>query len=181
MIYEKKDKINLLSSRIQTPLGDMIAIADNDGLYILDFTDRKHFERNIERLIIKTNGIIKQGNNPILDLAFKELTAYFAGNLKKFTIPIHFSGSEFQRSAWGFLTAIPYGMTRTYLQQAIGVGNERACRAVAHANSKNTLAIIVPCHRIIASSGKLCGYAGGVERKKWLICHEEQNQILRAD
>lgn len=181
MIYEKKYKINLLSSRIQTPLGDMIAIADKDGLYILDFTDRKHFERNIQRLIIKTNGIIEQGNNSILGLIVQELTAYFAGNLKNFTTPIHLSGSDFQRNAWDFLVTVSYGMTRTYLQQAAGIGNERACRAVAHANSKNTLAIIVPCHRIIASSGKLCGYAGGIERKKWLIRHEEQNQILRAD
>ena len=180
MIYEKKYKTSLLSSRIQTPLGDMIAIANQDGLYLLDFTDRKHLDHNIQS-ILKTNGIIQQGNNPILDLITEELKAYFAGNLKNFTTPIHFLGSEFQRNAWNFLTMVSYGMTRSYLQQAIGLGNEKACRAVAHANSKNILAIIVPCHRIIASNGKLCGYAGGVERKKWLICHEEQNQISRAD
>lgn len=174
MLHKKEHKANLLSSRIQTPLGEMIAIADKDGLYLLDFIERKHFERNIQRLIVKANATIQQGSNPILDLIAQELKAYFAGNLKNFTTPIHLLGSEFQRNAWRFLKTVSYGMTHTYLQQATALGNERACRAVAHANSKNTLAIIVPCHRIIASNGKLCGYAGGIDRKRWLLDHENQ-------
>ena len=175
MITTKKHSITLTSSFIATPLGSMIAIADEKGLYFLDFTDRKKFDHKIEQLKAKVSSIIQEGRNPIIDLITQELNSYFAGTLQKFSTPLHLVGSPFQQNAWNFLTTVPYGHTSTYAQEAITIGNQKACRAVAHANSKNNLAIIIPCHRIIASSGKLCGYAGGIDRKAWLIKHEQQN------
>lgn len=175
MTTTQKSPITLTSSLIETPLGTMIAIADENGLYLLDFTDRKKFDYKIEQLKAKVSPIIQEGRNAILDLIAHELNLYFAGTLQKFTTPLHLVGSPFQQNAWNFLITVPYGQTSTYAQEAITIGNQKACRAVAHANSKNNLAIIIPCHRIIASSGKLCGYAGGIDRKAWLIKHEQQN------
>lgn len=163
------------ASHIDTPLGNMIAIADEKALYLLEFTNQKNVEQTIQQLCIATQSTIVPGNNHILDLVTKELTLYFAGTLKNFTIPVHFVGTAFQHKAWHALTTVAYGHTRSYAQQAILVGNKNACRAVARANSTNTIAIVIPCHRIISSSGKLSGYAGGIERKQWLINHEKTN------
>jgi len=165
----------LTSCTIETPLGTMIAIADEHALYLLDFIDRKNAERQLGLILTKTNAIIVPGSNAVLDSITQELTDYFAGKLTSFTTPIQFTGSPFQHGAWNMLTTVPYGQTRTYLQEAVILGNKNACRAVARANSTNNLAIIVPCHRIIGSNGKLTGYAGGVDRKEWLINHEKQH------
>jgi AraC family transcriptional regulator of adaptative response/methylated-DNA-[protein]-cysteine methyltransferase len=175
MIHEKSSPKTLISSHITTPLGTMIAVADENALYLLEFIDRKHFDRKMKQFITKINAHIVPGTNAVLKLITEELAAYFAGNLKSFTTPLCALGSPFQQTAWNFLQTVPYGQTRTYAQEAIMIGNKKASRAVAHANSNNTLAIIIPCHRIIASSGKLCGYAGGLDRKQWLINHEQQN------
>jgi len=106
----------------------------------------------------------------------EEIKAYFVGNLKKFNTPIHMLGSPFQKMAWDALTLIPYGETRSYAEQAQTLGKPTAYRAVANANGANSLCIIVPCHRIITSSGELGGYGGGIARKKWLIEHEQKNK-----
>ena len=172
-----KNNSLLTSSLIATPLGTMIAVADDNGLYLLEFTDSKNIDYKLKLLKNKINPIIKQGSNSIIDLITRELHLYFAGTLKNFTTPLHFTGSQFQLHAWKFLTTVPYGKTCTYLQEAITMGDKKACRAVGHANSKNNLAIIVPCHRVIATSGKLCGYAGGLNRKEWLIKHEQRNML----
>jgi AraC family transcriptional regulator of adaptative response/methylated-DNA-[protein]-cysteine methyltransferase len=168
-------QITLTSSSIETPLGPMIAIADEHALHLLDFIDRKQGDHKIKQLIAYHNAIIVQGTNKILSLISSELGVYFAGTLKQFTTPITISGSEFQQKTWHTLTTIPYGQTCSYAQEAIAIGNKKAARAVALANSNNILAIIIPCHRVIGSSGKLCGYASGITRKQWLITHEQQN------
>jgi len=161
----------LNSCSIHTPLGTMIAIADENKLYLLDFIDSKYIQRHREQL----HATIIPGKNRILTLITTELNAYFAGNLKNFTTPVHFIGTDFQEKSWHALTTIAYGNTCSYAQEAIIVGNKNTHRAVANANSHNKLAIIVPCHRIIGVDGTLGGYASGIERKKWLLEHEKRN------
>ena len=153
----------------------MIAIADDNNLHLLDFIDRKKYDSKIALFQAKKNAVITPGINSILTLISQELFAYFSGTLQHFTTPIYLSGSIFQNNAWQSLTTIPYGTTATYTQQALMVGNTKAYRAVAQANSNNTLAIIIPCHRVLGRNGKLCGYAGGIARKEWLINHEKKS------
>jgi AraC family transcriptional regulator, regulatory protein of adaptative response / methylated-DNA-[protein]-cysteine methyltransferase len=174
--YEKKST-HAVSCLISTPLGDMIAVADAQGLYVLDFVGNRNGDRKIVQLQKKLNAVIESGRNAILELITKELQEYFAGGLQDFTTPFYLQGSAFQLKAWDYLTTVPYGTVATYAQEAVAIGNAQAHRAVGNANGKNNLAIIVPCHRIIGSGGKLCGYAGGIDRKEWLIAHEGKNPI----
>ena len=115
------------------------------------------------------------GENPkhsskIVSTCKNELDKYFAGKLKKFTIPLEFvKGTDFQRSVWRALQSIPYGETRSYKEIATLIGNPKAVRAVGGANNKNPIGIVIPCHRVIGSSGKLVGYAGGLEKKEMLL------------
>ncbi len=172
----KSDSIVLKAAWIDTYLGPMCAISDDAGLYLLEFSDRRALELEIERLRIKKNAAIIPGETKPIQSIRQELSDYFSGQLKKFKTPIHMGGSDFQKKAWQALLKIPYGETRSYLEQARSVGNDKAFRAVANANGANQLAIIIPCHRIINSNGDLGGYGGGLTRKKWLIEHEKHYQ-----
>ena len=165
----------LQASRIDTELGPMIAIADDKALYLLEFVDRRGLEREIERLRTRTQSAIMPGVTPPIASIEKELKAYFQGHLKTFETPIHLLGSPFCKTVWQTLLDIPYGQTSTYLMQAKAIGKPSASRAVANANGANQLALIIPCHRIIMSTGELGGYGGGVQRKKWLLAHEKKN------
>jgi len=107
--------------------------------------------------------------NTWMNQAANELHAYFAGNLRVFSVPLDMQGTEFQLSVWNHLLKIPYGETRSYAQVAEAVGRPKAVRAVGAANGSNPVAIIVPCHRVIGSSGKLTGYGGGLPLKKRLL------------
>jgi len=102
----------------------------------------------------------------------EQLSAYFAGELTGFDLPMQMNGTEFQRRVWKGLSEIPYGETISYAELAHRVGNPKACRAVGLANGRNPIAIIVPCHRVIATNGALGGYGGGLDRKSWLLEHE---------
>jgi AraC family transcriptional regulator of adaptative response/methylated-DNA-[protein]-cysteine methyltransferase len=162
----------LKASWIDTKLGPMIAIADEAGIYLLEFVDRRGLEREVERLRIKTKAAIIPGvTDPIKSIAI-ELESYFEGKLKEFNTPLHFLGSPFQKLVWDELMRIPYGTTRSYMAQATSIGKNKAYHAVANANGANQLAIIIPCHRIINSNGDLGGYGGGIARKQWLLEHE---------
>lgn len=173
--FDKHHNI-LKSSWIDTQLGPMLAIADEEFLYLLEFDDRQGLEREIERLCIHMNAAIVPGHTKVTQQIEVELQKYFEGALKKFETPIRLLGSPFQKLVWGELMRISYGETRTYSDQARAIGKETAYRAVANANRNNQLAIIIPCHRIINSNGKLGGYSGGINRKKWLITHEREHQ-----
>lgn len=105
-----------------------------------------------------------------------QLEEYFAGNRKQFDLPLAPKGTDFQKRVWKALTDIPYGETRTYGEIAAAVGSPKAARAVGMANNKNPIGIIVPCHRVVGADGKLVGYAGGMEKKEWLLELEKQNQ-----
>lgn len=103
-----------------------------------------------------------------------ELKAYFDGRLKKFSVPVSLHGTEFQKKVWHTLQQIPYGETRSYGEIAECIGSPKACRAVGSANNHNPVAIIVPCHRVIGANGKLVGYAGGLDVKKYLLDLEKK-------
>ncbi len=109
---------------------------------------------------------------PLLINCLEELIQYFNGELRNFTLPLNQPGTTFQQDVWNLLTQIPFGKTISYLDLARKTGDSKATRAVANANGKNHIAIIVPCHRVIGSNKELTGYAGGLWRKKWLLDHE---------
>jgi AraC family transcriptional regulator of adaptative response/methylated-DNA-[protein]-cysteine methyltransferase len=165
----------LKSSWLDSPLGPILAISDNQELYLLEFIERRGLEREVEQLRDKTKSVIIPGRTNIIDSIEKELNLYFSGKLREFKTPIHLIGSDFQKTVWQELMRIPYGETRSYLVQAKSIGKPTAFRAVANANGSNQFAIIVPCHRVINTNGKLGGYGGGISRKQWLIDMEKQN------
>lgn len=170
-----KSKGNILkSSWIDSLLGPILAISDEEGLFLLEFIGRRGLGKEIERLKIKTKSVIIPGRSAAIDLVKEELERYFSGKLKEFKTPIHLLGSDFQQAVWKELMKITYGDVRSYMAQAIAIGKPTGYRAVANANGANQLAIIVPCHRIINSNGNLGGYGGGIEKKKWLIEHEKK-------
>lgn len=167
------DKI-FTAAWIDTPLGPMLAIADEQALYLLEFVDRRGLEKEVEQLRKKTKSAIIPGHTkPIHEIKI-ELNWYFEGRLTKFKTPIIFMGSDFQKTVWEELKKIPPGETRSYLEIAIAVEKPTAFRAVARANGANQFAIIIPCHRVINSDGKLGGYGGGLVRKEWLLKHEKK-------
>lgn len=173
-----KDHKALKAEWIDTPLGSMVAIFDETHLYLLEFTDRRGLEREIEKMRKSLKVAIVPGSSPISKSIEAELTSYLKGELKEFTTPIMMNGSDFQKSVWNELLTIPYGETRSYAEQAHRIGNPKAVRAVARANGMNQLALIIPCHRVIGSDGKLTGYAGGLPRKEWLLNMERDKRQL---
>lgn len=146
--------------RLETPLGSMVLVADEQGLCRAEFQDGR-------------NAVHLSPEWRHMPNAFRthraQLLAYFAGELTQFEFPLAPKGTAFQQEVWQALLKIPYGQTRSYQQQAVEIQRPKAVRAVGHANGRNPLAIIIPCHRILGSNGKLTGYAGGLERKAALL------------
>lgn len=164
------------SKKIQTPLGEMLAIKSEKGLCMLEFFDGKSTEKQLKE--IENLGEILEKDDEVLNRLENELNDYFKGNLKEFTIPLDLIGTDFQKKVWNELIKIPFGETRSYKDQSIAVGDLLAIRAVANANGKNKIAIVVPCHRVIGSDGSLTGYAGGKKRKQFLLELESQQLNL---
>ncbi|WP_291072309.1 methylated-DNA--[protein]-cysteine S-methyltransferase [Empedobacter sp. UBA5637] len=164
------------SKKIQTPLGEMLAIKSEKGICMLEFFDGKSTEKQLKE--IENLGEIFEKDDDILNRLENELNDYFKGNLKEFTIPLDLIGTDFQKKVWNELIKIPFGETRSYKEQSIAVGDLLAIRAVANANAKNKIAIVVPCHRVIGSDGSLTGYAGGKKRKQFLLELESQQLNL---
>jgi AraC family transcriptional regulator of adaptative response/methylated-DNA-[protein]-cysteine methyltransferase len=162
----------ILISRLTTVLGPMFICATEKGLCLLEFVDRRMLETEFKDLqkLLKAN--IIAGENRHIKQAKQELTEYFEGIRTEFNVSLDTPGTEFQNLVWACLKLIPYGETCSYQQQAEKINNPKAVRAVASANGFNRIAIIVPCHRVIGKNGKLTGYGGGLERKRWLIDHE---------
>ena len=170
-----EDNSVLRAAWLDTALGPMIAIADEDGLYLLEFVDRRGLEHEVERLRLKTKSAIIPGKTEPIYLIESELDRYFKGVFQEFKTPLIFLGSPFQKQVWEELKKIPIGEIRSYSQIASGVGRPSAFRAVAQANGANQIAIVIPCHRVINANGDLGGYGGGITRKKWLLDHERRN------
>ncbi len=159
-------------ARILTPLGPMLAGATETAVCLLEFADRRMLETQLQRLKSRLGSELVLGDNPQLDRLKDELNRYFAGSLQEFTVPLHYPGTEFQVECWDYLRSIPYGTTRSYAQQAKAVDRPGALRAVGRANGENRLSIVIPCHRVVGSDGKLTGYGGGLWRKRFLLDHE---------
>lgn len=162
--------------RIETPLGTMYTAATDDGICMLEFTDRKMLETELKYISKSLNANIIQGENKYFGVLENELLEYFEGKRKEFTVPLHFVGSDFQKSVWEILMKIPYGETWSYAKQSEILGNIKKVRAVANANGMNKISILVPCHRVIGSNGNLTGYGGGIWRKQKLL--ELEKDIL---
>src|SRR5438876_3795865 len=164
----------LFAQRIETPLGAMVAVADDEGLRLLEFVDRRATERELSilRKSLRTN--VVPGEHRHLDAVRSQLVNYFSGENLEFDVPLAPVGSPFQLRAWKLLRSIPVGETCSYSWMAKRLGDENARRAVGRANGTNMICIIVPCHRVIRADGTLCGYGGGLWRKKWLLDHERR-------
>jgi AraC family transcriptional regulator, regulatory protein of adaptative response / methylated-DNA-[protein]-cysteine methyltransferase len=165
----------LVASWLDTPLGPMLALANDAGLALLEFVDRRMLETQLQRVRSRCRGAIVPGKHAHLDAVSGQLTRYFAGDLRRFTMPLAMHGTDFQMKVWKRLLAIPYGQTLSYAAMARDIGVKNAQRAVGRANGDNRLAIIIPCHRVIRSDGTMCGYGGGLWRKKWLLEHERSH------
>ena len=166
---QSKTQSIITLSQFATPLGPMYAGASATGLCFLEFVDRKMIETQIEQLQKQMKARFVNGKNKLLDQVEQELNEYFAGERHDFEIALDICGTDFQKQAWDALLKIPYGETRSYQQQADGIGKPTAVRAIASANAKNHIAIVIPCHRVIAKDGGLAGFGGGIWRKKYLL------------
>lgn len=171
---EAKDKACLFAERIETPLGTMIAVADDAGLRLLEFVDRRATERELKLLRQRLRTNIVPGEHPHLEKVRKQLAEYFAGNRMEFDVPLAPVGSDFQQRTWHTLLTIPPGETRSYLWMSQELRIPGAMRAVGRANGSNMICLLIPCHRVIRADGTLCGYGGGLWRKKWLLEHERK-------
>ena len=157
---------------IRTPLGPMIAAASDAGLCLLEFTDRRMLETQLA-IVRRRLGIpLVPGRHEVLQQLQVELGEYFEGRRRSFGIAVHAPGTPFQERVWDELRRIPYGETRSYADIARALGNPGAVRAVGQANGMNRIAVILPCHRVVNSSGELGGYGGGVWRKRRLLTLE---------
>lgn len=171
---QANDRTIISIMRLITPLGPMLAGAVEEGLCLLEFTDRRTLETQCKRLEKYLNAVLLPGDRPHFEMLDQQLREYFAGERKAFDLPLVLPGTPFQRSVWDALRQIPYGETRSYKQQAEALGKPKAIRAVGAANGGNRIAVIVPCHRVIGAAGRLTGYGGGIWRKEWLLRHEQQ-------
>lgn len=152
------------SAIISSPLG-LIEITGSHGvIFSVSFIDNKKAKPTAVPASLKK--------------CAAELEEYFSGKRKTFDVPLQPNGSSFQRNVWDALLKIPYGKTTSYLKLAKQLGDEKSIRAVASANGKNPIGIIIPCHRVIGSHGEMVGYAGGIKRKEWLIAHERGEEQL---
>ena len=165
----------ILLSRTTTPIGPMFICATEKGVCLLEFVDRRMLETEFKDLQKLLNAKILIGKNEHSKKAKSELKEYFEGLRKDFTFSLDSPGTEFQITVWKGLESIPYGTTSSYLEQATKLNKPKAVRAVASANGFNRIAIVIPCHRVIGKDGKLTGYGGGLERKRWLLNHEIEN------
>lgn len=158
---------------IETPIGAMLAVADHDALHLLEFVERRGLPRELERLQAR-RGAIHFGDNPVLAQTATAIARYFGGDGADLIVPLAPAGSAFERGVWTALRNIPVGTTQTYGGLAARLGRPAAVRAVARANGANTVAIIIPCHRVIGSDGTMVGYGGKIWRKQWLLEHERR-------
>lgn len=151
---------------IETQLGKILVKANQTGITHVQFINDLNISNLSQNVSVHTK------------LCCQELQQYFEGKRTNFETPLCFNGTTFQQNVWNQLLKIPFGNTISYLELAIKLGNKNAIRAVGTANGKNNIAIIIPCHRVVGSGGKLIGYAGGLHRKQWLLNHENKNQLL---
>jgi AraC family transcriptional regulator of adaptative response/methylated-DNA-[protein]-cysteine methyltransferase len=160
-------------NRIGTPLGSMIMGVHDSGLCLLEFAERRMLETQLTRLRQRMGRVFLPGDHPLMQQVKKQLDAYFEGTLRNFSIPLQAPGTAFQEAVWDALRQIPYGAMRSYSDIAATIAHPDAVRAVGRANGDNRIAIVIPCHRVVASDGELTGYGGGLWRKEFLLAMEQ--------
>jgi AraC family transcriptional regulator of adaptative response/methylated-DNA-[protein]-cysteine methyltransferase len=160
--------------KIESPLGELIAGATDEGICLLEFNDRKRAAIECRDLVKLLNQPMEEGENEHLTILIQQLEEYFSGTRKEFSIPLVTPGTDFQKEVWNELMEIPFGSTRSYQEQANALSRPDSVRAVANANGTNRISIVIPCHRVIGTNGRLTGYGGGLKRKKWLLDHEKK-------
>ncbi len=154
---------------IVTPIGEMILVHNPTEIISLLFADTLNSSTPFQNHTYSSN------NHTVVQVLISQITEYFEGFRKTFDLPISVQGTPFQQNVWNKLKEIPYGQTTSYGKLANELGELNASRAVASANARNQVMIIIPCHRVISQTGNLAGYVGGIERKRWLISHEQSN------
>ena len=154
---------------LETPIGPLVAGATDEALCLLEYPDRRMMETQLETLRRRFGRPLAPGDSPLFARLRAQLDEYFGGRRRAFDLPLEYPGSPFQRRVWDALRRIPYGETRTYAELARELGAPGAARAVGSANGANRLAIVIPCHRVIAAGGGLGGYGGGLWRKLRLL------------
>ncbi len=174
--YQTQTKEIITTTTFSTPLGEMFAAASKKGIVMLTFFTPFNIEAKIAVLKNTLDADVIPANGEIFEVLKVQLEEYFDKKRTTFEIPLQLVGSPFQVKCWKELLNIPYGKTISYKEQAIKIDNVKAHRAVANANAQNMIAILVPCHRVISSDGKLSGYNGGVEKKEFLLKLEQNDK-----
>ena len=159
----------IVTTMLDSPLGRLLAAATDDGICLLEYTDRRMLERNLATMRRRFAASVVPGEHRWLKQLSDELRAYFDGRLTEFTVPIDPRGTPFQERVWQELRRIPHGTTISYEELAVRIGQPTAVRAVANANGQNRVNILIPCHRVIGKNGELTGYGGGLWRKRLLL------------
>ncbi len=154
--------MNLFYKFVDSPVGKLKLVASEKGLVAILW-------ENDDPQRVRLNDLTEDASHPMIQMAEKQIQEYFNGNRKAFSIPLDMRGTSFQKNVWEALLAIPFGETRTYGDLAKKLGAPAASRAVGAANGRNPISIVVPCHRVIGASGKLTGFAGGLETKAHLL------------
>jgi len=162
---------------LETPLGPLLAGATDQGVVLLEYTDRRILEHNLKALRRRFGCAIVPGQHPLLERLREELEQYFLGGRQEFTLPLASRGTPFQDVVWQELRRIPYGQTISYDELARRIAQPTAQRAVARANGMNYVAILIPCHRVIGKDGSLTGYGGGLWRKRLLLELERTGRL----
>ena len=160
---------------IDTPVGKMRGAATDAGICVFDFDGKRKGDVLPSRIETIKGDKFEVGEHPLFEPLRKQVAEYFEGTRMEFDLPLDMVGTAFQQRVWNGLLQIPYAETRSYKQQSIFLGDEKAIRAVASANGDNNIAIIIPCHRVIGSNGSLVGFGGGLPNKKWLLDHERKH------
>lgn len=164
-------------NRLTTPLGPMVVAATDESVCLLEFADRRMLETQLRRLSACIGGTLVPGTCGPIEQLSQELAQYFHGDRRDFEVSLSAPGTEFQERVWDRLREIPYGETVSYGEVARGIGRPSAVRAVAGAVGDNRLAVLIPCHRVVGSDGRLTGYGGGLWRKRALLDHERQQPL----
>jgi methylated-DNA-[protein]-cysteine S-methyltransferase len=167
----KENPMSLSCKFVASPIGKLKLVASDKGLVAVLWE-----KENPGR--VRLNELLEDPSHPVLCKTQRQLEEYFAGKRQSFSLPLDMRGTRFQNQVWEALLAIPFGETRSYGQLANQLGNPKATRAVGAANGRNPIAIVVPCHRVIGFSGKLTGFAGGLEAKARLLALEGKEQKL---
>ena len=167
----------IVATLLESPLGALLAAATDNGICWLEYTDRRMLEQNLQAIRRRFGCAVVPGEHPRLGQLGRELREYFAGRRREFTLPLVPRGTAFQAKVWQALRGIPHGETISYDELARRIGQPTAQRAVARANAQNSIAILIPCHRVVGKDGTLTGYGGGLWRKRLLLNLERTGSL----